>query len=403
MCEHGRVCVRPAGSWAPQFLARRCAQVGLEDRIYANTYVDLGVAEVVGFDYDYTLVRYKHTMLDLIYNVSCALLMSKFGYPEEMAAELTRRGYDPQFAIRGVAVDLETAWVCCLTARYRVSVAYYGRQRVSEDQVRLSYKSRMGAGRVGQEERRARLKPLNDWFGKVEACLLADVVQWLKDRDIPFEPKSVLSDVIDAVVSAHVSKAIHRQVEKNWSHYAEPGELRPLLEKLEAAGKKLMLVSNSPYWYVNSGMSHAVGDDWKKLFDVVVVDAGKPKFYTDDRPFREVSQNTGRKKFKKITSIDRDEVYCEGCIGELMRLTGWGTTLEDGYVDGSKIIYLGDSLFADLVEARRLFGWTTGAIIPEVAEEANAQSTSDMQLAWHSLQLILHCLRGCQEPRRLGP
>lgn len=30
------------------------------------------------------------------------------------------------------------------------------------------------------------------------------------------------------------------------------------------------------------------------------------------------------------------------------------------------VLYIGDSLFADLVDAKRDFGWTTAAVTPEV-------------------------------------
>ena len=62
-----------------------------------------------------------------------------------------------------------------------------------------------------------------------------------------------------------------------------------------------LVFSNSPYWYVDAGMTYSMGEDWKNSWDAIITSAGKPRFYTDEaRPFREVSAKTGRIKFKKV-------------------------------------------------------------------------------------------------------
>lgn len=35
-------------------------------------------------------------------------------------------------------------------------------------------------------------------------------------------------------------------------------------------------------------------DDWRSFFEVIIVSAGKPGFFTSDRPFRSVAQATGK-------------------------------------------------------------------------------------------------------------
>ncbi|CAN0545987.1 unnamed protein product, partial [Laminaria digitata] len=42
---------------------------------------------------------------------------------------------------------------------------------------------------------------------------------------------------------------------------------------------------------------------------------------------------------------------------------------------GPSVLYFGDSLWADLVEARKLHGWTTGAIIYDVELELEKMSS----------------------------
>lgn len=51
-------------------------------------------------------------------------------------------------------------------------------------------------------------------------------------------------------------------------------------------------------------MNYVVGPDWREQWDVVIVSAGKPAFYTEDnRPFREVGVETGKVKFQQVRCV----------------------------------------------------------------------------------------------------
>lgn len=51
------------------------------------------------------------------------------------------------------------------------------------------------------------------------------------------------------------------------------------------------------------------------------------------------------------------------------------TNMADGALSlaSSNVLYIGDSLFADLVDAKREFGWMTAAVTPEVGVEMEIQ------------------------------
>jgi hypothetical protein len=60
-------------------------------------------------------------------------------------------------------------------------------------------------------------------------------------------------------------------------------------------------------------MNYVVGPEWRDQWDVVIVSAGKPAFYTEDnRPFREVGVETGKVKFKPVTKLAKGNVYTAG-------------------------------------------------------------------------------------------
>ena len=138
--------------------------------------------------------------------------------------------------------------------------------------------------------------------------------------------------------------------------------------------------------------------------------AGKPNFYTDDaRPFREVCQDTHSIKFMKVKRLEPGKVYTEGCLRELTRLMDWNSWKSPGNDEpqlglksGSHemglphALYIGDSLFADLVDAKREFGWTTAAVTPEVGYETEIQNQQDYLLCARSIDLLLNALRKIQ-------
>jgi len=110
---------------------------------------------------------------------------------------------------------------------------------------------------------------------------------------------------------------------------------------------------------------------------------GKPAFYTEDnRPFREMNTQTGRLKFTEVTKLEKGKVYTAGCLKELVQCINWRyypspqSSKDDDdedyepydgmYLTSPNVMYVGDSLFADLVDAKREYGWTTVGVIPEV-------------------------------------
>lgn len=377
------------------------------DKVYSNSYVDLGKVDTVGFDYDYTLVTYKKELLHLIYDMALKRLVEDFQYPEEMLDAGMK--FDPKFSVRGLAVDRETGWICHLSYTHKVAVAYEGRQQVSRERLMKEY---TGKRALKPSERKVRLKPLNDLFSMAECCLIADVVQFFKDRNLPFCPKNAVYDVLGAIGSTHISGDFHRIVASKPEEYFEPSpHLREVLQKLKDSGKRLIFVSNSPFWYVDSGMKYVIGENWREMWDAVIVSAGKPRFYTEtSRPFREVNKDTGRLQFKKVDRIEPGEVYSDGCLTELTKCLDWFHVSKDIPTDDDtnpqfegtslaspNVLYVGDSLFADLVDAKRDFGWTTAGVTPEVGWETDFAGETQFNNAQNVIDMILFTLREIQE------
>ena len=181
------------------------------EKVYANNYVDLGKITVCGFDFDYTLVTYTEELLELIYDMALKRLVVDKQYPVEMLQSAGLK-FDPYFSIRGLAVDTRTGWICHLSYTHKVAVAWEGREKVSTGRIYKEYRGKRG---MRPSERRRRLKPLNDIFSMSECCLIADTVQFFKDRQIPYHAQNIVTDVLAAIRETHISGDFHRLVAAN--------------------------------------------------------------------------------------------------------------------------------------------------------------------------------------------
>lgn len=65
-------------------------------------------------------------------------------------------------------------------------------------------------------------------------------------------------------------------------------------------------------------MTLLVGDDWRDFFDVVIVQARKPRFFTDEsRPIRLFDTDTGVHLWDRVHNLDKGKIYCEVKIGHV--------------------------------------------------------------------------------------
>ena len=136
-------------------------------------------------------------------------------------------------------------------------------------------------------------------------------------------------------------------------------------------------------------MKHMIGDDWQSFFDIVVVQARKPKFFTQQsRPFRKYNVGSDRMAWTRVSKLEKGEIYMEGTVFELLKMTGW---------HGSQVIYFGDQIFSDLADITLNFGWRTGAIIAELEKEVETLNSSEFREAVSALQALQQLVDEGQE------
>ncbi|XP_010472379.2 PREDICTED: 5'-nucleotidase domain-containing protein DDB_G0275467-like isoform X2 [Camelina sativa] len=350
--------------------------------IYVNKNLRLDNIQVYGFDYDYTLAHYSSHLQSLIYDLAKQHMVNEFRYPDACF----QFKYDPTFPIRGLYYDKQKG--CLMKLDFFGSIepdgCYFGRRKLSRKEIESMY----GTRHIGRDQARG-LVGLMDFFCFSEACLIADMVQYFVDAKLEFDASNIYNDVNRAIQHVHRSGLVHRGILADPNRYLlKNGQLLRFLRMLKDKGKKLFLLTNSPYHFVDGGMrylmedSFGLRDSWRELFDVVIAKANKPEFYTSEHPFRCYDSERDNLAFTKVDAFDPKKVYYHGCLKSFLQITKW---------HGPEVIYFGDHLFSDLRGPSKA-GWRTAAIIHELEREIQIQNGDSYrfeQAKFHIIQELL--------------
>ncbi|KAM3275487.1 hypothetical protein ACQJBY_044075 [Aegilops geniculata] len=296
--------------------------------IYVNKNVKLDDLQVYGFDYDYTLSHYSDHLQCLIYDLAKKHLVNELKYPESCL----QYDYDSSFPVRGLYYDKLKG--CLLKLDFFGSIepdgCFFGRRKLSSTEIKELY----GTRHIGRDQAR-------------QLVGLMDVFCFSESQVFRF--------------------------------------LKTLREK----GKKLFLLTNSPFYFVDGGMSylledqHFDGNSWRELFDVVIAQANKPSFYNSDHPFRVYDTEKDTLAFTAVDKFLPNEVYYHGCLKSFLQITKWR---------GPEVIYFGDHLFSDLRGPSKA-GWRTAAVIRELEDEIGIQNGDSYRFQQAKLGII-HDLLG---------
>ncbi|KAM4618332.1 5'-nucleotidase domain-containing protein 3 isoform 2-T2 [Polymixia lowei] len=340
------------------------------DTIFANNEMSLGDIEIYGFDYDYTLAFYSSHLHTLIFNIARDILITEHRYPEG----LREYEYIPNFAVRGLHYDVQKALLMKIDAFHYIQLGtvYRGLHPVPEQEVIAMYEGchvplENMSDFYGKSSHGHTMKQFMDIFSLPEMTLLSCVNDFFMRHNIDYEPVHLYKDVKEAIGDVHIKGILYRAVEADIEKYICYGEQsQAVLKKLFEHGKKMFLITNSPFDFVDRGMNYIVGKDWRDLFDIVIVQADKPGFFNDRRkPFRRVTDK-GVLLWDRIHRLEKGQIYKQGNLYEFLRLTGWR---------GSKVLYFGDHIYSDLADLTLKHGWRTGAIIPELRKEIKIMNT----------------------------
>jgi 5'-nucleotidase len=360
------VIARPPAVLDPTDPATRPLDVPRASRIYVNRNLRLDKIEMVGFDMDYTLALYNQARIEeLSMRATLDKLVTAKGYPETIRG----LGYDPMLAVRGLVVDHENGNIF-KPDRY----GFPGRARHG-----LKNIDRALAGDLYQRERTRlsarRYAWIDSLFALPEAVLYAVLVDFFDRHDPPGKPDytTLWQDIRECIDLAHRDGSIKTIVSADFPSYVERDEaLAETLHKLRSSGKRLFLLTNSAWDYTSAMMSylldgaHSIDQSypsWRHYFDMVVVSAGKPEFFTEERPFIELDAKGNPIAKSPTGPFQRGRIYSGGNIKEFQ---------ERARASGDRVLFVGDHIYGDMLRSRKSSNWRTAMVLQELEHEVTA-------------------------------
>jgi HAD superfamily 5'-nucleotidase-like hydrolase len=328
-------------------------------QVYVNRDLRMSAVDWIGFDMDYTLALYRQAALDeLSVKHTLDSLIEAYGYPPSIRAIEP----DPDFAIRGLVIDIRLGNILKMDSHYYVGKAFHGFEPVSRE-VKRAYQNEPAKIHLD------RYVLVDTLFSLPETFLYAAVIDHLERRSATREGLSyerVYRDVRAAIDLAHADGRIKREILQDLPRYViRDPDLATTLHKFRSAGKRLFLLTNSEWYYTSEVMSYLLdrGEDsypsWRHYFDVTVTSAKKPAFFRGDDPFVRLDDQ-GQAIGPEREAFRRGHVYQGGNVNDLERMLG---------IRGSAVLYVGDHIYGDIVRSKRDSAWRTCMIIQEMEGE----------------------------------
>lgn len=345
-------------------------------RIFVNRSLHLENIKFYGFDMDYTIAEYKSPQYETLgFNLVKERLV-ELGYPQEILGF----EYDPSFPVRGLWFDTLYGNLLKVDAYGNILVCVHGFQFLKNSQIYELYPNKF----LQLDESRVYI--LNTLFNLPETHLLACLVdfftnskQYTGDKtgvtcgDLFMSFKSIFQDVRNAVDWVHIKGDLKSQTTKNLDLYVKKDERLPMfLTRIRDSGAKVFLLTNSDYCFTDKIMTylfdfpHGARPDephrnWKTYFDVIVVDASKPLFFGEGTLMRQVNTTTGALRIGSHTGpLHKEQVYSGGSCDVFTKLIG---------AKGKDVLYVGDHIFGDILKSKKIRGWRTFLIVPELVQE----------------------------------
>lgn len=324
--------------------------------VFCNRTLNMRSIKVIGYDMDYTLVHYRVAEWERRAYEYARLRFLALGWPLE---KLT---FDPELVIRGLIIDTERGNLLKANRFGFVKKAIHGTRALSFEEQREAYSRTI----VDLSEHRWVF--LNTLFSLSEGCLYAQLVDLLDQRLLPgvMGYDDLYRRVRDAVDSTHVEGRLKEEIISHPDQYVilDP-ETALTLQDQKHAGKRLMLITNSEWGYTVPMMSYAFdrfmpeGKTWRDLFDVVIVGARKPDFFTSHSPIYEVATEEGLLR-PGVGKLHAGMAYQGGSASQIERYLG---------VSGDEVLYVGDHMFGDVHVTKSVLRWRTALILRELEDE----------------------------------
>jgi HAD superfamily 5'-nucleotidase-like hydrolase len=330
--------------------------------IYVNRTLNMKQIAAIGFDMDYTLVRYDSAAFEeMTYKEIKKKLIQLKKYPSSI--ESLKFQYN--LAIRGLVIDKPLGNVLKLSTYSKVKHAFHGMKDMDFKEQQKIYQ-----GLTIDLNDSDRFSIVDTAFSVAYCVLYMQIVE-LKDKHpemgLP-DYKTIEKDLLEGLDISHRDGTLKSQVKKSVKTYIiqDPDSVAAL-ERFKKHGKKLWVITNSDYEYSKLLLDYAINPflkehkDWSELFNLVITLASKPKFFTDKLPLLQIDVASGLMRNHHGPIVDG--IYQGGCADIMQKHAG---------LSGEQILYLGDHIYGDVLSIKKTCNWRTALVIEELIEECSA-------------------------------
>jgi len=332
-------------------------------RVFANRTLRMETIQHVGFDLDWTLALYdRDAMSQLAFELTLDRLVERFAYPKEILGAEFRS----QFCRRGLILDTEEGTVLKMNRHRYVGRAYYGRRFVDAAERSRLYR------REPINPSSSRFYRVDTLFELPEVNIFSEVIELANNRSNGVDLESyakLFQDTRKAIDSIHADDTLKTRILADLPRFLpRDDQLVLALKRLAIGGRRLILITNSEWYYTRALCSHLFDDalpggaTWRDIFDLVVVSAQKPGFFRKNKSFTELDDEG-----QDIGEVDVPRwggVYSGGSRESLARLLG-GT--------GEQMLYVGDHIYGDILSSKLTSTWRTALVVSELEDELDVR------------------------------
>ena len=332
-----------------------------ERDIFCNRTLNLRAIEAMGYDMDYTLIHYREEEWEQRAYEHIRRKFQDRGWPVEGLR------FDAEMMERGLVLDVEQGNILEANCFGFVKQACHGTSRLEHKDVRRVY------ARTIVDLDDPRFFFLTTLFSLSEGCIYAQLVDLLDQGKLPraLGYVDLHREVRRSLDEAHMEGELKTGILADPDRYVVADAEAPMaLLDQSRAGKRLLLITNSDWPYTRAMMSYAYDPHlpgemtWQDLFDLVVVSARKPAFFSDRAPALEVVED--RDLLRPLSGPPRmGGVYHGGNAGQVEELLG---------LSGDQILYVGDHVFGDVQASKSILRWRTALILRDLEREISASS-----------------------------
>ncbi|KAK6938816.1 HAD-superfamily hydrolase, subfamily IG, 5'-nucleotidase, partial [Dillenia turbinata] len=364
-------------------------KISMGKQIFCNRSLNMKNIVAVGFDMDYTLAQYiPETFESLAYEGTVKKLVNDLGYP----SELLHWTFDWTYMVRGLVLDKKRGNILKMDRHKYVKIAYHGFRELSKEEKVGTYGNTLIRDSFDEPD----YALIDTLFSLAETYLFAQLVDFRDNNPEKFSQNvdysRMYKDVRAAVDLCHRDGTLKQMVSKDPKRYInEDLAIVPMLKMLRDSGRATFLVTNSLWDYTNVVMNYLCGPytledsssgkfDWLQYFDVVITGSAKPGFFHEDNRANlfQVEPKTGMLlntdngtpmpqvgSTMPTVSLNKKDKTCRvfqgGSVSHLHKLL----SIESS----SQVLYVGDHIYGDILRSKKVLGWRTMLVVPELEKE----------------------------------